>query len=259
MDVKDNEKNHIIFNILILCLTPMIIFTSIQSLEIHHYYIVTLPIFFIWSYSMHKIIDRNKILSKIVICLSVLQLIYIFLPNNIELQFMSNIKKPPVNLVNKDRLMEISNDIEKIVGDYYIYVASGGKGFNEDYLKNAELPTPTKVNYIYATLDARDVFPNYIQGINYILLTDPIQYYDDPDHQHLYTIINKAITEEDLFKDIYSPVYTNSLYYNGKIHVTLYQKVEPLTNEHLEWFYQEYIKIYPEKEYQIRNKLQLLN
>ena len=257
--IRSRENLELFFYNAILFIIPLVIFASIQSLEIHHYYIITLPLFALWSYSIYQILDNNKILGTFTISLCILQLIHIFVPNNIDLYLATSVKKAPIKLENKDKLIEVSNDIESIVCDYYIYVASGGKEFNEDYLKNAKLPTPTKANYVYATLDARDIFPDYIQGIDYILLTDPIQYYDDPSHQQLYTIINKAITEEVIFKDIYKVVYTNELYYNKQVDVTLYQKVSPLTNEHLEWFYNEYTRIYPEKEYQIRNKLQLLD
>ena len=145
-----------------------------------------------------------------------------------------------------DKIRELSTTLYYLTEGEGIsaYMASGSLDFNDDILRNAALPDLSQVPQIdSAVLDLRDGFPKDLQFIKYIITIDPIQYFNKP-YQHIYDIISNALWSEPIIQEIYQKVYTTEI---DDMKIEIFERTGEFSPAVKEYFYNEIIKIYPDK------------
>ena len=239
--------------LVIIVLIPLLLFWNIQNLEFHHYYMISFSILVLFTYGLYNIFSLNNKLKYLIMGLSIIQLCFIFSPYPNDTRLITTVRKFPERLEYKSDVVDISTYLNNVGGEWvYGYVATGNYSFNDDILKNATLPYKNNMKYVYATLDDRDNFPADFEAIKYVVISDPIMYLQEPKYQQMYKVITDAIVNNELFKDYYNKVYTKPLTYKSynpiKVHNTnimIYERTKDLTQDHLDYLYDEMIKLYP--------------
>ena len=216
---------------------------KLQSFEYHHYYIFLLNILMLYVIG---ILNIKKIsYPTLLILLIQVGLIFSECPSII---IFTDIRKNPEVLYTKNDLIEISEYIKSIEPDdnTTAFLAAGSYGIiSDDLLRNALLPDLDGPNIDSAVFDIRDGFPKDYQYIKYIITVDPI-IYTDKDYQHMFDVITNAIKNNELISSIYTPIYEKKID-EDKYTVTIYERTGEYTTEMKQYFYDEMIKIYPDK------------
>jgi len=226
---------------IIMVAIPIVLFWRIQSFEYHHYYQITLNIllFFIDGIASIK---KKTILAFISVVL-LIQTLSIYIVDYKIPGFTSLKKRPEVNS-QKEAITNFSNYLYVLCEENkYSYMATGSKTFNDDIVRNSKLPDLDMPNIDSAVLDLRDGFPRNFKYIDFVIVSDPIQYYDK-DYQHIYDVITNAIKNEPIVSSNYTKVYSTKIY---NFTVEIYQRTGEYTEEMKQYFYDEMLKIYPDK------------
>lgn len=241
------ERNHnIIVYISVLILIPLIMFWRIQSMEYHHYYMITLNVLILFVVGLYNLLDKTKYINLLVLVMS-FQLILIYCPVlNYNLPVFTKLRKHPLVLEYKQDVIDFTYYLKSITPEDWqsAYLASGSSVLNDDMIRNSILPDTDAPQIDSAVLDLRDGFPKDLQYINYVITIDPIQY-SDKDYQHIYEIITEAIIRDTIVSKIYKPVNTVTI--NG-LTLTVYERIDDFNKEIKEYFYQKMISYYPDKE-----------
>ena len=242
------KKNRVLLFINILSVVlPCAMIWRIQSFEFHHYYIFLLNIIILFTCGVLELRELNK---KAVIALFVLlfiqvALIFTYAPSTMPV--FTDIRKNPEVLDDKQELMDIAHYIRSIETDdeTSAFLCAGSYGIiTDDLIRNALLPDIDAPKIDSAVFDIRDGFPKDIQYIRYIITVDPI-IYSDEDFQHMFTIIDDAIRNNEEISAIYEPINSFRLY--DRYTVTVYERTGEYTQEMKEYFYEEMLKYYPDK------------
>ncbi|MFI3284829.1 MAG: hypothetical protein R3Y57_07080, partial [Erysipelotrichaceae bacterium] len=243
--VKVHKQGELFILLLVASLIPYIMFIQMQSLEQHHYFITNLLLVILFSIGILHIFTKIKYIGCFILILLSIQSLQIFLPTT-TLSIFTSLKKEPFVHEDKEAILDFSNELKSLMMDWeYTYMATGTYLFSDDIIRNALLPDLTEINLISAVLDTRDGFPSNFEYVRYVVLSEPTLYLGDAEYQQMYDVIKEAILHEPLFEGIYQPVYTCEII---DAEVTIYQRVEDLTAEHMQYFYDEMLKLYPDKE-----------
>ena len=236
------HKDLLLINFLSIII-PCLMIWKLQSFEYHHYYIFLLNILMLYVIG---ILNIKKIsYPTLLILLIQVGLIFSECPSII---IFTDIRKNPEVLYTKNDLIEISEYIKSIEPDdnTTAFLAAGSYGIiSDDLLRNALLPDLDGPNIDSAVFDIRDGFPKDYQYIKYIITVDPI-IYTDKDYQHMFDVITNAIKSNELISSIYTPIYEKKID-EDKYTVTIYERTGEYTIEMKQYFYDEMIKIYPDK------------
>lgn len=232
-----NKKNLILFFV-VTTIIPYILIARIQSLGFHHYHLMNLNILIILIIFFLNI---KKISYILLVILSVQSLL---IYQEIKIPLFTQIKKIPEIMEYKKDIQNLTNYLETISSEEWqsSYIASGDYNFNDDLIRNANLPVLTnRVKIESNVLDLRDGFPKDLKHINYVLITKPTLYLNQK-YQKTYDIITNAILNEKLFSDTYQKIKEFKI--NG-VDVLIYERVKDLSYEQKLYFYNEMIKHYP--------------
>ncbi len=236
------HKDLLLINTLSIII-PCLMIWKLQSFEYHHYYIFLLNVlilFVLGILNLKKISYPTLLILMIQVCL-----IFSKCPN---ILLFTSIRKNPEILYTKNALIEISEYLKAIEPDENTtaFLSAGSYGIiSDDLLRNALLPNLDGPNIDSAIFDIRDGFPKDYQYIKYIITVDPI-IYTDKDYQHMFDIIADAVKNNELISSIYNPIYEKKID-EGKYTVTIYERVGEYTSEMKQYFYDEMIKVYPDK------------
>ncbi len=236
------HKDLLLINILSIII-PCLMIWKLQSFEYHHYYIFLLNVlilFVLGILNLKKISYPTLLILMIQVCL-----IFSKCPN---IPLFTSIRKNPEILYTKNDLIEISEYLKAIEPDENTtaFLSAGSYGIiSDDLLRNALLPNLDGPNIDSAIFDIRDGFPKDYQYIKYIITVDPI-IYTDKDYQHMFDIIADAVKNNELISSIYNPIYEKKID-EGKYTVTIYERVGEYSREMKQYFYDEMIKVYPDK------------
>ncbi len=237
-----NHKDLLLINILSIII-PCLMIWKLQSFEYHHYYIFLLNVLILFVpgiLNLKKISYPTLLILMIQVCL-----IFSKCPN---ILLFTSIRKNPEILYTKNDLIEISEYLKAIEPDENTtaFLSAGSYGIiSDDLLRNALLPNLDGPNIDSAIFDIRDGFPKDYQYIKYIITVDPI-IYTDKDYQHMFDIIADAVKNNELISSIYNPIYEKKID-EGKYTVTIYERVGEYSDEMKQYFYDEMIKVYPDK------------
>ncbi len=236
------HKDLLLINTLSIII-PCLMIWKLQSFEYHHYYIFLLNVlilFVLGILNLKKISYPTLLILMIQVCL-----IFSKCPN---ILLFTSIRKNPEILYTKNALIEISEYLKAIEPDENTtaFLSAGSYGIiSDDLLRNALLPNLDGPNIDSAIFDIRDGFPKDYQYIKYIITVDPI-IYTDKDYQHMFDIIADAVKNNELISSIYNPIYEKKID-EGKYTVTIYERVGEYSDEMKQYFYDEMIKVYPDK------------
>ncbi len=236
------HKDLLLINIISIVI-PCVLIWKLQSFEYHHYYIFLLNIIILFAIG----VTHLKKLTIPYLLILLIQACLIFTEAN-SIPIFTTIRKNPEILYTKNDLIEISEYLKSIEPDENTtaFLSAGSYGvISDDLLRNALLPDLDGPNIDSAVFDIRDGFPKDFQYIKYIITVDPI-IYTDKDYQHMFDIISNAVKNNELISSIYNPIYTKQIDDNQYI-VTIYERVGEYTEEMKQYFYDEMLKVYPDK------------
>lgn len=244
-EFKDNKL--LLVTNLISIIVPCILVWRIQSFEFHHYYIFLLNILILFISGIVFIANNKKIIIMPVLLIMVIQALLIFTHTN-SIPLLTSIRKTPEVLDNKNELVELSSYIKSIEPDEYTtaFIAGGSYGIiTDDLLRNATLPNLDMPNIDSSVFDIRDGFPKDMQFIKYVVLINP-SLYMDKDYQHMYDVINDAIINNKDVSGIYNKIKEMPI--NDDYTATIYERTGDFTPEIKQYFYDQMISYYPNKE-----------
>lgn len=241
-----NKHFSIAVNLVLLTVIPLFLFWRIQSLEYHHYYMITMNVLILFTVGIYSLLNISKYMLLIIVVL-LIQLPVIFCPkldNNIPV--FTGLRKYPVVLEYKQEVIDFTYYLKSILTEEWqsAYLASGSSLLNDDMIRNSILPDTDAPQIDTAVLDLRDGFPRDLKYIQFVITIDPIQY-SDPNYQHIYDIITNAIEGDTIVSPIYKPIYVTNI--NG-LEVTVHELVGEFNDDVKKYFYEEMIKVYPEKK-----------
>lgn len=243
--IKDKYFD-IAVNLILLTVIPLLLFWRIQSLEYHHYYMITLNILILFTVGIYSLLSMSRHMLLIIVFL-LMQLSIVFCPkldNNIP--FFTELRKYPVVLEYKKEVIDFTYYLKSIMTEDWqsAYLASGSSLLNDDMIRNSILPDTDAPQIDTAVLDLRDGFPKDLKYIQFVITIDPIQY-SDSNYQHIYDIITNAIEGDTIVSQIYKPIYKTNI--NG-LEVTVHELVGEFDDDVKKYFYEEMIKVYPDKK-----------
>ena len=244
-EFKEN-KLLLLFNSISITI-PCLLIWQIQSFEYHHYYIFLMNILILFISGLTLIYKINKHIIIPIFVLLTIQTILLFTYTN-SIPFFTNIKKLPEKLDNKEQLIELSSYLKSIQPDENTtaFIAGGSYGIiTDDLLRNANLPDLNMPNIDSSVFDIRDGFPKDMQFIKYVVLISP-SLYMDKDYQHMYDVIGEAITSNKDIANKYSLIKEMPI--NNEYKALIYERIGEFTQETKQYFYNEMIKYYPDKE-----------
>ena len=244
-EFRDN-KQLLLFNVVSIVL-PCFLVWRIQSFEYHHYYIFLLNIIILFISGLSFIYRINKFIIVPVFIILTIQVVLIFTYTN-HVPCLTNIRKTPEVLDNKEQLIDLSNYLKSIEPDKNTtsFIAGGSYGIiTDDLLRNANLPNLDMPNIDSSVFDIRDGFPKDMQYIKYIVLTTP-SIYMDKDYQHMYDVISTAITSNAEISSKYSLIKEMPI--NSEYKALIYERIGDFTQDTKQYFYDEMIKYYPDKK-----------
>lgn len=248
--VKEKEIETL-FDLFLMTVVPLLLFWRVQSLEHHHYTIITLPLLYAFAYGMINMWkQRKKALPFVLSAFLCLNAMLVLSPMP-QIPLISTPRRSPEKMADIDKIRELSTTLYYLTEGEGIsaYMASGSLDFNDDILRNAALPDLSQIPQIdSAVLDLRDGFPRDLQFIKYIITIDPIQYFNKP-YQHIYDIISNALWTEPLIQEIYQLVYTTEI---DDMKIEIYERTGDFSPAVKEYFYNEIIQIYPDKAEEFR-------
>lgn len=237
------KKNRLMFWInLFTILFTTILFWRIQAFEDHHYYISMINIFIPFIFGLYNLFNNN--LKKVItIGLLTFQSITVF-TNTPSIPFIfTNKKRTPEYIDYIDDYVKFNKYLKTLScnNTFTIFISSSSSIFNDDLIKNSILPDIDFPQIEYSQFDLIDGFPNNLNDIRYIVLTDPIQYYNY-ENQHVLTIINDAILYNSDFKNIYKLIYTTDV---AGIKTYVYEKTGEFTQNMKQFLYDRITQFYP--------------
>lgn len=242
----NDNKQLLIINIESIII-PCILVWRIQSFEYHHYYIFLLNIIILFVYGIIFISSYKRLTGNVLLVILLLQPIVIFSNIKNTMPLYTNIRKNPEILYDKEEIIDLSYYLRSIEADetQAAFLVGGRYGIiTDDLLRNAILPDLDSPRIDSAVLDLRDGFPEDFEYIKYILVVDPMLY-TNQEYQHMFDVIANGIINEPSISKIYNPIYSAKI---DNYNVTVYERTEELTKEMKEYFYNEMIKHYPDKE-----------
>ena len=256
--VKDTKKySYIEIELisLIQIFLAIIIFTRIQSLDQHHYYIITTSVIFIFVLGICKILNlANNNYNKrlIVIILSILiygNITYSFInPFSYGNFIFSNRVKLPEKRTDIVQIQKLSSYLEEISDNSKIYVVSSSKIFNDDILRKLympyiinNLPNMTITHHV----DKRDGFPKEFFEADVVIVADPLQYHLNPKDQEVIKILGENVLEGKL-KNLR---FMKNFEIDDGVNIKVYKKELSFTNEEIENIENEFKKVYPIDKY----------
>ncbi len=248
--IKEKETETLCYLFLMIVI-PLLLFWRVQSLEHHHYTIVTLPVLYVFSYGMIGLWSQKKKALPFVLSAFLGLNAMIVLSAVPQIPLVNTPRRTPEKMTDIDKIRELSTTLYYLTEGEGIsaYMASGSLEFNDDILRNAALPDLNMMPQIdSAVLDLRDGFPRDLQFIKYIITIDPIQYFNKP-YQHIYDIISIALWSEPLIQEIYQKVYTTEI---DDMNIVIYERTGDFSPAVKEYFYNEIIRIYPDKAEEFR-------
>lgn len=235
---KENKALFII-NIFSLVVST-IMFWTVQSFETHHYYISMINMIIPFTLFIYNLFSKKLyyiILSFILFIQSIL--IFVDAP---KLFLFTHIKRTPIIMKNRDQYYDFCTYMKNLLGeDSVAYICGSSSIFNEDIIRNSQLPDLEMPTFEYAQVDLVDGFPNNIDYIRYILIPEPFQYYDK-ESQHVHELLADSIKNKDEFKKIYKLIDNYEL---EDININIYEKQGEYTQEMKQYLFDEIIKYYP--------------
>ena len=233
----------IVATIIITCL----LFWRVQAFEYHHYNLISVQFLILFTYGIYNLSKDKQYISFAFIFLLTFQTTNIFL-NFVPKSFpiLTTQRKQPEIFWGLEKFKDLNTYLSELTaGDgISVYLASGSSIFNDDLLRNANLPDLSKRPSIdSAIFDLRDGFPKDLEHIRYVLTIDPIQYINK-DYQHMYDVISNAIWNKPTISDIYTLIYTDKI---SGLTINIYEKTGDYTPEIKQYFYDEMIIHYPDK------------
>ena len=242
--IKNKGYNTLIY-VICLIIIPMIMFIQIQSLDQHHYYIISYVMLFLFTIGLYHLINY-KVLFIIISLFMIFQLSIIFIPNKVISPLLVSHRRFPEVNVYKSQFRDLANYIKSHLGTTgKAYVATGDYSFNSELIKNSLLPNKELPNLVDNVYDLRDGFVDNINDIDIIIFTDPILYSLGPEYQYAYDVLFNAITKEDIFKEIYSLELNQ---YICGYNVLSYKKYGEYKDYHKEYLYNKMIERYPDNK-----------
>lgn len=244
-EFKSNKELLIINTISIV--TPCILVWRIQSFEFHHYYIFIFNILILFIDGLIYLFSYKEITGKVVLAILLVQPFFVFSNVGNTLPLYTNIRKTPEILYNKNELVDLSYYLKSIETDetQTAFLCGGSYGIiTDDLLRNAVLPSLDMPLIDSAVLDLRDGFPKDFQYIRYIVVVDPMLY-TNKEYQHMFDVISFGITKESSISNKYNQIYKTRI---DCYEISIYERIQELTSEDKEYFYNRMIEYYPDKE-----------
>ena len=241
-----NDLSLLIISIISIVI-PCVLIWRIQSFEYHHYYIFLLNIIILFTCGLFALSNIGKPVQIILCALLMVQPCIIFTELGDTMPVFTNARKRPEILEDKDDLIKLAQYIRSIEPDdeTSAFLSAGSYGIiTDDLIRNALLPDIDAPKIDSAIFDIRDGFPKDIEYIRYVMTVDPI-IYSDEDFQHMFTIIDHAVREDENISKIYEPIYEIKLF--DKYTVTVYERTGEYTKEMKKYYYDEMLKYYPDK------------
>ena len=243
---REKKNIEIIYLFSTISIISIFLFWGVQSMEYHHYNMINGFLLFFYAYGIENLINQNLYAKLAVSIVLLFQVVNVFLYNGLNVPFFTNVKKIPEIRGDKQDIVDFSNYLKEITTNKgeFAYLASSTYYFNDDLLRNAILPDLRSPEIITAVFDLRDGFPKNLQYVKYIITIDPILY-TDKDYQHIYDIITNALLSEGKVKELYR--ISKELNISG-LNITIYEKIGEWSQEVKEYFYEEMLRYYPDKE-----------
>lgn len=241
LSIKNKKNVSDIQFLLLLSVTVIIIFYSIQSMDQHHLHLLNYQ-FLILSLIGIQILLELKY-KNVVLVLLALNFIHAFNPidlkyihsfNNI---FFTNVSRTPTKLIIKDDLIDLALTINNLaVDEQYAYFSASSKQYNADILRNCQLPykrnaVPNLVNT--SDVDLRDGFPQNFFKINYVITANPTQYHLDKEDQYINYLINDAIQNVDIVSENYRLIEIKTI---GEVEIKIYERIKDYSIEAKDYF-----------------------
>lgn len=243
---KKYNKKLLLLNICVMLIVPTLMFWHIQSFEYHHYNIINTQIILLYGLGIFALYQhKQRILPMVTSCLLLIQTSIIFTNVPQTMPLLTNIRKTPEILDNKQQIIDFTYYLNSIMPEDWqsAYLSSSSSLLNDDMIRNSILPDIHAPNIDTAIFDLRDGFPKDLEYVQFIITIDPIQYLDS-EYQHIFEIITNAVQNESNIKALYQPINTAQI---GDLKLTVYEKIGEWTQETKEYFYNEMLKYYPDK------------
>lgn len=241
------DKTLLIINVFSLLLST-VLFWKTQSFEDHHYYISIINIIIPFTYGLIPLLNKKYISYGLCIILIIQASIIYF---NIHIPGLTSKKRYLEKMSNIEEYANIntylgtlSNVNDDNLSSNYIYIASSSPIFNEDLIRNVQLPDINFPQFEYAQYDLIDGFPPNFSETRYLILTNPIQY-SDPSTQHIFSVINDLVQSDEEFIYKYSLIKTFNVY---DIKVNIYEKNGEFTQSMKQKMFNEITKYYPNNQ-----------
>ena len=252
------KKTNITWVSLFLLIQSAIIyiaFTRTQSFGVQHYYML-IP-FLLWGFfvGIKYLLECKRSYLKyigilmIVILFSSLSLFSFTGPRlqvtHIQTQMLVGLSENVRPIVRTDlaELQKIDAYLNAaMLPSDYVYTVSSSHAFNDDILRNINLPKAPNYNVSgSAHIDKRDGFPNYFFDAQYIIVATPTQTHVEVDGQEVITYLTSAITAgkaENLEPQ-------SKFYIDNGITLTVYKKTSTYSPEFIKLIQTHFKNIYP--------------
>lgn len=251
--VKRKESRNFSLQLVIIPIICIILFNSIQTMGIHHRYLLMASAMYFQGIGCITIIDffKNNIKRNMVLLSLIIIYVcnfYVSITGKGTRYLFTNLDCKPVKMESYDQNYRMVNFVEDKFDETgeKTYILASSALYNEEIVSCYYMPDLRMQDMVYRTncVDLRDGFPEQFLTAKYVIVVDPIQYHLRPEDQRTIGILASALLNESLINKHYSIEKVE--YGNLGEKIYYFKQESELDNEALEYFVKEFNKYYKE-------------
>lgn len=251
--INKKVRKYALFFILMFFVTSFL-FYRIQSMGMHHYYTIILPILFCSAFSV--CILHTKKIRIILYFIGLLNICFITgLCKNIQNPFINSMFASDMVISKKrediNEIRLLADHLNKLSAENSsIYVLASSTILNDSIIRCVNLPdelnaVPNIVNT--PCVDLRDGFSTTFYDADFVVVAEPIQYHLDKEDQKVIGLLAEEFIKNGKISKKYKKISTYNL--DENVSVYLYKRIKSFTMEdkvYLRDKFNKYYKSYPE-------------
>lgn len=265
--VWKKQKAYALFLIITLFLTAFLFF-RIQSMGIHHRYLIIVPILIFYGVALSAFFNflakkRSFAFFKwIVLPLASLCIFFSFspmtYPRYLKSYLPSEVYIPKIrgDISQLRLLVDTLNSIAEVNSS--IYVLSSSVVLNDDILRKVYLPDlfdALPQLSLCSHVDLRDGFPVSFLDADIIVVADPVQYHLSSQNQQVIGILAKDILEDSRIRGNYT--FIRSFLLDQGVIAKIYRRERPLSESQISYIKDQFDISYSDYPDLFANRIQL--
>lgn len=228
-----------------------ILFFKVQRMDIHHLYIISVPILILSYLGIYNILCFNKILSGLLFILLALNPIYFF--SNTAQDILSplsplfSVKHTPLFRNDLTSIYELSDYLKKFTNSN-IYVLASSSILNSEVLNSIEKPYNNEAIPSLAKthdVDLRDGFPSAFLTSKLIVVANPIQLHLSDGSQEVVRYLAENVQNPNSYIGRHFEKQPVVFSLDSNVEVFIYKKTSNFTQNDLNQLSDYYMALYP--------------